>query len=173
MLLCRICATVHVAASTGENRNKAQQARTRLLCPPRSNYAVCSCFREYSHRFINVIQTSMLMHLRNIFNDTDITQQLNYTDVELNQILKQIQALLRKNYGRKLTDDDVEVHMAEAISIMTSTPTHQQHEQPQTSSPEVGAKRKHESYINESFIRGQPTTTGTTSTTPTTATTAE
>lgn len=91
------------------------------LRPPRANKKVADKLKEEGERFLDIIQVTMLQHLRECTEEADeeLRRSKPPRDEDEEIIVKQATALLRKNYGKKLTSRDVDCHMYEAFTLLT------------------------------------------------------
>lgn len=124
LVVRRVQLAHHVDLWTAGNPVRALTDGVRRLVsnirPPRANQQIISKLKEEGERFLDVVQVSMLQHLKDGLDDTE--EQLRHTkpptDSDADAISKQAEALLRKNFGRKLTTRDTEVHLGNACAIL-------------------------------------------------------
>ena len=90
------------------------------LRPPRSNNKVVDKLREEGERFLGTIQAVMLQHLRECQRTSDEELRQTKPPIEGDDeiIAKQAKSLLRKNYGQKLTTNDVDCHLEDACTLL-------------------------------------------------------
>ena len=90
------------------------------LRTPKSNKKIVDKLKEEGERFLEIIQVTMLQHLRESHHTSDAelrnTKPPQGEDEET--ITKQATALLRKNYGCKLTSDDINCHLENACTLL-------------------------------------------------------
>ena len=88
--------------------------------PPRANNQIINKLKEEGERFLDVVQVSMLQHLKDGMDDTEkkLRQTTPPADGDGDAIYKQAEALLRKNFGRKLTSTDVDIHRENACTLL-------------------------------------------------------
>ena len=114
----------HVDLWTARNPVRALTDGVRRLVanirPPRADDRIMNKLKEEGERFLDVIQVTMLKHLRDGMNEAEalLTRKEPPADADGDAIFKQAKALLQKNFGNKLTSTDVDIHLHDACTVL-------------------------------------------------------
>ena len=114
----------HVDLWTARNPVRALTDGVRRLVanirPPRADDHIMNKLKEEGERFLDVVQVMMLKHLRDGMDDAEalLKQKGPPADADGDAIYKQAKALLRKNFGHKLTPADVVIHLENACTVL-------------------------------------------------------
>ena len=88
--------------------------------PPRANDRIRNRLREEGEKFLGVVQATVLQHLKDGVDETEelLQQQEPPAEGDSDEIHKQAEQLLRKNYGHKLTPTDINIHLEKACTVL-------------------------------------------------------